>query len=284
MGEGVVDVDGGAGGMFESGSLEVLNSQHHVADILVRDTAEVKEFECLNLAAFEQGPETLEANLLSAHRRRLVRSKGDRCKILPTSHHATEDSVRDGMLAPEALDVRAGSSDGRDDLGSDKATILIGVIEEVLKVATIADDTKDQLCHLEVQEVILDLKTLDRFLALLHQDDKCSGEVLMEGEAEFAVLFAPAREGERGDVGVKRVHAGLLREMMHDGRVLDRDGRLGDEGRVAVGDTEGPDPGGEAAELLETGDEGVEFHVVEGDMGIERRVGEDAVPCATSAK
>lgn len=38
------------------------------------------------------------------------------------------------------------------------------------------------------------------------------------------------------------------------------------------------------AELLETSDECVEFHVVQGDVGIERRVGEDAMPCATSAR
>jgi hypothetical protein len=134
------------------------------------------------------------------------------------------------MLASEALYVGAGSSDGRDDLGGDKATILVGIIEEVLKVATIADDTKDQLSHFEVQKVILDLKTLDRLLALLHQDDEGSGEVLVEGEAELAVLFAPAWESEGGDMGVERVHTGLLREMVHDGRVLDRNSRLGDEG------------------------------------------------------
>lgn len=52
---------------------------------------------------------------------------------------------------------------------------------------------------------------------------------------------------------------------------------------MAVGDSEGSDPGGEMAELLETSDECVEFHVVQGDVGIERRVGEDAMPCATSA-
>lgn len=283
MGEGVVGGRIGAGRVLESGCLEMLNPEHHIADVLVGYAAEVKEFKSLNLAAFEKGPETFETDLFGAHGWGLVRGKSDGSQVLPTGHHATEDSVRDGMLTPEALDVGTGSSDGRDDLGGDKPTILVGIIKEMLKVATIADDAKDQLCHLEIQEVILDFETLDRLLALLHQDNKCSRKVLVERKTQLTVLFTSTGKGEGSNVGVERVHTGLLREMMHDRRVLDRDSRLGDEGRVAVGDSEGSDPGGETAELLETGDEGVEFHVVEGDVGIQRRVGEDAMPCTTSA-
>lgn len=229
VGEGVVGGRVGAGRVLESGCLKVLDPQHHIADILVGDAAEVKELKSLNLAAFEKGPETLETDLFSAHGWGLVRGEGDGSQVFPTGHHAAEDSIRDGMLTPEALDVGAGSSDGRDDLGGDKATILVGIIEKVLKVATIANDAKDQLCHLKVQEVILDLKTLDRLLALLHQDNKCSGKILVKRKTQLAVLFTPTGEGEGSNVGVERVHTGPLREMMHDRRVLDRDGRLGDE-------------------------------------------------------
>lgn len=230
MGEGVVGGRVWASRVLESGCLEVLDPQHHIADVLVGDAAEVKELKSLNLAAFEKGPETLETNLFSAHGWGLVRGEGDGSQVLPTGHHATENSVRDGMMTPEALDVGASSSDGRDNLRGDKATILVGIIKKVLKVATIADYAEDQLCHLEVQEIILDLKTLDRLLALLHEDNECSRKVLVESKAQLAVLFSSTREGEGSNVSVERVHTGLLREMMHDRRVLDRDGRLGDEG------------------------------------------------------
>jgi hypothetical protein len=53
---------------------------------------------------------------------------------------------------------------------------------------------------------------------------------------------------------------------------------------VAVGDAKGANPGGKAAKLLHTEDEGVELHEVEGDVRVERGVGEDAVPRAASAK
>lgn len=90
----------------------------------------------------------------------------------------------------------------------------------------------------------------------------------MKGETEFAVFFTAPGEGERGDVGVERVHAGLLGEVVHDGSVLDGDGSFGDEMGEAVADPEGFDAGGQAAELLHALDQGVELHTVEGDMGV----------------
>lgn len=187
------------------------------------------------------------------------------------------------MLTLEALDVGAGSGDGTDDLGGNEATIPVAIVEEVFEVATVANDAEDEFCHFEVKKVVLDIKRLERLVALLHEDGKGTGKVLVEGETELAVFLAAAREGEGGDVGVQGMHALMLWEVVHDRGVLDGDGGFGDKRGVAVGDAKRANPGGEAAKLLHTEDEGVELHVVEGDMGVERGVGEDAVPRAASA-
>lgn len=149
-------------------------------------------------------------------------------------------------------------------------------------MAAMADNAEDEFGHFQVQKVVLDLEAFDCVLTLLHQPDQGAGEILVEGEAEFAVFFTAPGEGEGGDVGVERVHARLLWEMVHDGRILDGDGGFGDEVGEAVADPEGLDAGGEAAELLHALDQGVELHAVESDMGVQGWVAQDAVPNATS--
>lgn len=138
-------------------------------NVLVGDTLEIEDLQGFGLAILEQRPESVEADLLSARTARMERSKGDPLEIFQASHHAAKDSVADSMLSTEALDIGACSSDGAYNLGFNKATVPVAVVEQVLEVATIPDDAKDELCHLEVDSVALDLEVLDRFIAVFQQ-------------------------------------------------------------------------------------------------------------------
>ena len=188
------------------------------------------------------------------------------------------------MLSLEGFDVGAGSSDGTDDLGRHKPTVPVAVIHQMLQMAAIAHDREDELGHLQIQKVIFKFQSLDRFLALFHQIGEGEGEVVVEGETELAVFLSSARECERCDFGVERVHAGLmLREMVHDRRGLYRNSGLADEGREAIGDREGSDAGRKAAKLLHAKDQCVKLHVLQRDVSVQRGIGQDTVPLATSS-
>lgn len=112
-----------------AGRLHVLEPQHHVADVLVGDTGQIKQLERLDLAALKQRPQTLLTHFLGAHGGGLVRRERDRLEILPASHHAAENSIRDGMLSAEALNVGASSGDGTNHFGGYKPAVAVAVVQ-----------------------------------------------------------------------------------------------------------------------------------------------------------
>lgn len=88
-------------------------------------------------------------------------------------------------------------------------------------------------------------------------------------------------------MGVERVHAAgafvEVKVVVDGGAIADGNRGFVDKVGEAVADAQEANAGSEATELAHAEDEGVELHVVEGNMGVERRIFEDAIPCATSS-